>query len=116
MSIVHKSLRTNQCLADHPNHQTAIAAAVATQLHIWEMHVGTVRLFIVGPGPDAWLACSESCYSGQVGTDEERNIARRAVILLNREQLQNKDAGTAEIKAALERASREFAPAVLETA
>lgn len=102
MPSVHKSLRSPACLADQPGHQ----AAVATALHIWELHVGTVQLFIVGPGPDAWLACSKSYYSGQVGTDEERNIARRAVILLNREQMQTKDAGPAEITAALERARK----------
>lgn len=84
------------------------ATPVAAVLHIWELHVGTVQLFIVGPGPAAWLACSESVYSGQIGTDEERAIARRAVILLNREHLQDKDAGPAEIKAALERARRAY--------
>jgi hypothetical protein len=104
MSVIHKSLRAPACLADHPNHQ----ASVATALHIWEVHVGTVQLFISGPGPHAWLACSESCYSGQIGTDEERAIARRAVALLNRHQLQNKDAGPDEIKAALEVARRAY--------
>lgn len=108
MSIIHKSLRAPACLADHPNHQAAVTATVATALHIWEVHVGTVQLFISGPGQDAWLACSESYYSGRIGTDEERDIARRAVILLNDEQIQNKDAGPTEIRAALERARRAY--------
>lgn len=103
MSVVHSSLRTLPCLADSKLHQATVTAA---QLHIWEMHVGTVQLFICGPGPDAWLAYSESYYTGQVGTEEERNIARRAVAILNREQLQNKDAGPTEIKAALARAKK----------
>lgn len=104
MSIVDKSLRAPTCLADSTLHQTA----VTTSLHIWELHVGTVQLFIVGPGPNAWLACSESCYSGQIGTDEERRIARYAVILLNNERLQDKDAGPDEIKDALQRAHRAY--------
>jgi len=107
MSIIHKSLRSPACLADHPNHQAAVAASS----HIWEMHVGWVQLFIVGPGQDSWLVCSEAYYTGQIGTDQEREIARRAVILLNREQLQNKDAGPTEIRAALERARRAYQPA-----
>lgn len=98
MSIVHHSLRSKRCLAEDPNHQTAVAS-----LHAWELHIGTVQLFICGPGPDAWLACSDPCYSGQIGTDHERAVARRALLILNREHLQNKDAGPEEIKQALAR-------------
>ena len=73
-------------------------------LEAWHLHTGTVRLYICGPGADAWLACSESYYSGQIGTDKERAIAHAAITLLKREHLQDKDAGPTEIRAALERA------------
>lgn len=80
-------------------------------LHVWELHTGTIKLFICGPGQDAWLACSESYYSGTIGSDEEREIALAAVALLNRDHLQDKDAGPTEIRAALERARRLFSAA-----
>lgn len=77
----------------------------------WHLHTGTVRLYICGPGTDAWLACSESYYTGRIGSDEEREIARAALVFLNREHGQDKDAGPAEIRAALERARRLFSVA-----
>ena len=86
-------------------HNFGLAAApIAQASESWHLHTGTVRLYICGPGTDAWLACSESCYSGQIGSEEEREIARRAIALLKREHLQDKDAGPTEIRAALERA------------
>ena len=100
-----KKHRPQPYLADHPVHLTA-----ATHLHIWGLHVGWIQLFIAGPGPDAWLACSESYYYGQVGTEEERNLARRAVAILNRTHRQNNDAGPSEIRAALTLASTQDEP------
>lgn len=70
----------------------------------WHLHTGTVQLFIVGPGQHAMLACTESYYTGRIGSDEELQIARLALDILSREHGQDKDAGPAEIRAALERA------------
>lgn len=106
MATTYKKHRPQPCLADQPVH----LAAAATRAHSWEMHIGSVQLFIEGPGPDAWLACSKSCYSGQVGTDEERSIARRAVAILTRSHLHNKDAGPNEIRTALELARTQSDP------
>lgn len=55
----------------------------------WEIHVGSVRLYIVGPGPHAMLRCSEPVYKGKIGTPEEWNIARKALRILNREYHQD---------------------------
>jgi hypothetical protein len=98
---VHTSLRAKTGSVDHPNHQNATPIG----LECWHLHVGHVQLFIVGPGPDAWLACSEPCYSGRIGTQQERNIARRAIEILARNHNQNKDAGPDEIRAALRQAA-----------
>lgn len=67
----------------------------------WHLHVGTVQLFIVGPGPEAWLACSEASYLGQVGTDEERNLARRALRFLSLRHAKDMDAGVDTIRHAM---------------
>lgn len=104
MSIVDRSLRTPACLADHPVHQTAVKSV----LYIWELHVGTVQLFIVGPGPDAWLKCSEASYDGTIGSCRERAIARRAVRILNPTRREDKDAGPTEIRAALDAAEADY--------
>ena len=86
-------------------HSFGLAAAPIPQTsESWHLHTGTVRLYICGPGTDAWLACSESYYSGRIGSDEEREIAHAALALLKRDHLQDKDAGPTEIRAALERA------------
>ena len=106
MTPTFKKHRPQPCLADQPVH----LAAAATHSHIWEMHVGWIQLFIAGPGPDAWLACSESYYYGQVGTEDERNLARRAVAILAVAHRQNNDAGPNEIRAALELARTQSEP------
>jgi hypothetical protein len=98
------SIRPTPCLADHPVH----LAHVAASNHTWELHIGTVQLFISGPGPDAWLACSEPCYSGSIGTDHERHVAHKAVTILRKNHGQNKDAGIPEIQTALALARAEI--------
>lgn len=90
-------------------HQLGLGPGRAPQLlERWHLHTGTVKLFISGPGPEAWLACSESYYSGQIGSEEEREIAHAALAILNEQHGQDKDAGPAEIRAALERSRHQL--------
>ncbi len=74
----------------------------------WELHVGTVKLYIVGPGEGAMLACSEPYYTGTIGTPEERAIARHALEILNRDHLADREPGTRLIAATLRQARREI--------
>lgn len=97
------------CLADHPNHIRRIAT-----LQPWEVHIGYVQLFIVGPGEHAWLAASKSLYHGQVGTDAERAIAHRAIQILRRHQGENQEVGPEQIAAALELATRQLTTEALD--
>lgn len=83
--------------------------------HVWHLHIGFVQLFIVGPGFDAWHACSKSYYTGQVGTDDERAIAHRAVHILARRHRDDKEAGSAEIHRALADAKAEILTGILTT-
>lgn len=61
----------------------------------WELHVGRRCLFIVGPGPEAMRRCSS--YSFNPGTAAEREIAERAVAILNERFREDKDASVHEI-------------------
>lgn len=90
-------LRATRCLADTQR---------GNRLATWELHVGSIRLYIVGPGHDCMHAVSDSYYSGIVGSAAERAIARRAVAVLNAEHHDDKDAGLPEIRAALARAAK----------
>lgn len=47
----------------------------------WEIHTGSVYLYLVGPGPDDMCRCSRR--SINPGTEGERELARRALDLLN---------------------------------
>lgn len=70
----------------------------------WEIYVGSVRLYLVGPGPHAMLRCSEPVYRGKIGTPEEWNIARKALRILNKEFHQDITADGATIARVLDRA------------
>lgn len=59
----------------------------------WELHTGYVKLFIVGPGENDWFACSAAHYDGPVGTPREREIARRALAILNQDFRHARDIG-----------------------
>ena len=72
---------------------------LAPALPEWEIHVGSVYLYIVGPGPDAMRRCSRR--SVNPGTAIEREIAERALVLLNDRHRENNEAGEAEILTAL---------------
>lgn len=69
----------------------------------WEIHVGSVRLYLVGPGPHAMLRCSDPVYRGKIGTPEEWNIARKALRILNQEHAGDLAADGATIARVLER-------------
>ena len=72
---------------------------LAPALPEWEIHVGSVHLFLVGPGPTAMRKCSRRNINP--GTPEEWELARRALAILNDRYRENKEAGEAEILAAL---------------
>lgn len=76
-------------------------------VELWHMFVGTIRLWIVGPASDAMHPASDVYYQGRIGTDQEREIAQRAVDILNLTH-RHKDAGAEEIKAALKNASKQI--------
>jgi hypothetical protein len=69
----------------------------------WEIHVGSVRLYIVGPGQHAMHRCSEPVYRGKIGTPEEWNIARKALRILNQEHGEDLAADGDTIQQVLER-------------
>lgn len=50
----------------------------------WELHIGTVQIFIVGPMEDDWLACSKPNYQKRTpGTHHEHKLANLAVKILS---------------------------------
>ncbi len=55
----------------------------------WELYIGHVHLFIIGPGQGQMWIVSDSYYQGQIGTDSERKAARSAVAELNRSHSQD---------------------------
>jgi len=75
----------------------------------WEIHVGSVRLYIVGPGPHAMHRCSEPVYQGKIGTPEEWAIARKALRILANEHMDDMEADATTIQRVLERVRKEKA-------
>jgi hypothetical protein len=71
---------------------------------LWYLHKGLVMLFIVGPGEFAMQKCSEAVYSGEIGTQKEREIAKIAIGMLNTDAHNDLDAGPEVIREALEKA------------
>lgn len=69
----------------------------------WHLHRGTVQWFIVGPGPNAWLACSAPDYASRKASiqPDESALARAAIALLEFRHAQDNSAGVEEIKKAL---------------
>lgn len=65
----------------------------------WEIHTGSVYLYLVGPGPKAMRRCSRR--SVNPGTEAERELAERARQILNDRHRENREAGEAEIYDAL---------------
>ena len=68
----------------------------------WEIHVGSVRLYLVGPGPNAMHRCSEPVYRGKIGTPEEWVIARKALQILIREHGEDLEADGETIASVLD--------------
>lgn len=97
MSQILKSLREKRGSAD-THHKTP-----PVLVEKWRVEVGTHRLWIIGPGAHAMHAASASYYSGRIGTDLERQIAQRAVQILDRTH-RDREAGKSEIQAALDQA------------
>lgn len=75
---------------------------VPEYVYQWQVFVGSMRLFIVGPGGNAWFPVSIPTSTGQVGTFEEHKVAQDAVIIMSARHRENKDAGPDEIRQALE--------------
>lgn len=83
--------------------------AVIERWHIWR---GTIRYFLVGPGPKAMHPCSEPDYANRrpVMTSREAALAKTALGLLEQRHRQDKEAGVAEIQLALADAARGVRP------
>jgi len=82
----------------------------------WEIHVGSVRLYIVGPGQHAMHRCSEPVYRGKIGTPEEWNIARKALRILNQEHGEDLAADGDTIQQVLERVKNAIGEARVDNA
>jgi len=82
------------------------SAPVLAPGNAWELHTGHVKLFIVGPGENDWFACSAPHYHGPVGTPREREIANRAVKILNLNHRHARDIGRPAFDAILKQAAR----------
>jgi hypothetical protein len=73
----------------------------------WHLHRGTHRYYIVGPGATAMHPCSVPDYANRTPTIQPREaaIARHAIQSLNIHHREDRDAGPAEIKLALQQAA-----------
>lgn len=65
----------------------------------WEIHVGSVFLYLVGPGPTAMRRCSRRNINP--GTPAEWELAERALAILKVRHYNDKEAGESEILAVL---------------
>lgn len=88
-------------LATHEN--PAAESAVIVTIERWHIWRGTIRYFIVGPGPAAMVACSAPDYHSPRPTITalEQDYANRAIALLEQRHGQSRDAGPEEIQQAL---------------
>lgn len=71
----------------------------------WELYIGWIKLAIVGPGEKQWFPCSKHYYSGRVGSDAERETARRAIRILNVEHRNDRTLERPQIDAIIKRAA-----------
>jgi hypothetical protein len=89
-------------MSDTPT-PTAPAEYIQEHVYHWQLFSGCMRLYIVGPGPDAWFPVSKPDSSkGPPGTLDEQKIAQAAVMILTERYRENKDAGPDEIRQVLE--------------
>lgn len=101
---VPASFRSPRCIADNNNHLRHESA-----IEKWHVHIGHIKLYIVGPGENDWFPLTDSCYHGQVGTDKERAIAQRAAAILDTEHRYDRNMlDRAAIEAVLKRAAKEI--------
>lgn len=100
MSTILQSIREKRGFAD--THQPP-----SQLVEKWRMEVGTIRLWIIGPGSDAMHPASEAYYSGRIGSDLERQIAQRAVRILDATH-RDHNAGATEIQAAIDQAAHQI--------
>ena len=101
--------RSHACAADIIQNRKAPAPMPPP----WELHVGLIKLAIIGPADHQWFSVSKPCYGGPVGTDREKDIAQRAVSILNREHNVDITITRPQIDAILQRATAERAAAGL---
>lgn len=80
-----------------------------TEQQQWGVFYGTVHVFITGPNMGSMWKVTDAYYKGQVGTDEERRIARNAVVLLSRERRYETNPTEAMVMEAMDRARRALA-------
>lgn len=82
---------------------------ITSASHQWELITGTVQLFISGPGPQAWFACSKPNYEpgSKPGTPRECAIAKRALHICIQRHREDRDAGVSHIQEALALATQQ---------
>jgi hypothetical protein len=90
------------CHADSIHRGTAPPVSLVR----WHLHRGTHRYYIVGTGATAMHPCSVPDYASRTPTIQPREaaVARRAIQSLNIHHREDRDAGPAEIKLALQQA------------
>ena len=104
-----KSLRPKRCLADRPERTKAAAAAAP-----WSYYISSLKVAILGPADHQWFAASKPYYTGRVGSVPERDIAERAVAILNRDHAGDETIARPQIDNILQRAARERKQAAAE--
>lgn len=68
----------------------------------WQVVIGHMRLFIMGPGPNAWFPVSLPTSKGSPGTPKERRIAHAAVSILMEKHREDREIGPSVIRRVLE--------------
>lgn len=88
--INDKGVRMSRCARctkirnEKPKIEKSEPSVFIPEIEKWSIHVGTVHLFIVGPGETSMLKCSEPYYRGKIGSDLEYKIAKATVKMLNK--------------------------------
>lgn len=96
--------RAQACTADRLSTRKSAPACTG-----WSLYIGLIKLTILGPEDHQWFSVSKSSYGLTVGTPMERDIANRAVAILNREHPNDSTISRPQIDAIIARATAEHA-------
>lgn len=76
--------RCTRIVNEKPKPIKSLPSEYVPEIERWSLHVGTIHLFIVGPGEFSMVRCSDPYYEGEIGNDDERAIANIAISFLNK--------------------------------